>query len=491
MGDVHETSIKGHQLAWKRMVFRRKVGEAEMKEIKILKKLRHAHMIQLVGTYTHRQFLGLLLFPVAVCDLHTYFDDVEAYWRDEDALDSLQRARLTALDYFSSCQGDNKALAIYSRVGCLISAITYLHDQKIRHKDLKPSNILLVRDGLYVSDFGSATDFSLLSQSATDNERGTPRYFAPEVADWKPNGRAADIFSLGCVLLESLTLNLNGSLESLRKLRTSGDTSYHANLDSIQEFLSHTRTVSRDLSPRGSHLVWEIRTMLERDPEGRPTAPELLKRIESCDSWGRSPSSVFGDCCKTPLVATKEIEEAKADYAELRKKYTNVKRLYFDQKEQIEKLRHEKEDLEIKISLNTNAYETKNMDDQWRLRNKEKELDGLKAQLEKARNQETASAQREMELQQMNIRLQAQVLGAAGSTTQRSTEPYQTPRPVYQPPPYTGYAGTVQSPSPHAQTAFAPPSLQANGYYGAPPASRPKKSSILPWRNKLLDDEAT
>ena len=62
-----------------------------------------------------------------------------------------------------------------------MSAVAYLHDQKIRHKDLKPSNILLTSDNLILSDFGSATDFSHLSQSATDNERGTPKYFAPEV----------------------------------------------------------------------------------------------------------------------------------------------------------------------------------------------------------------------------------------------------------------------------------------------------------------------
>ncbi|PSN63191.1 kinase-like protein, partial [Corynespora cassiicola Philippines] len=87
--------------------------------------------------------------------------------------------------------------------GCLITAVEYLHEQKIRHKDLKPSNILLGPNDVWLTDFGSATDFSMLSQSATDGvERGTPKYFAPEVASFEPHGRAADMFSLGCVLLE-------------------------------------------------------------------------------------------------------------------------------------------------------------------------------------------------------------------------------------------------------------------------------------------------
>jgi serine/threonine protein kinase len=175
------------------MVIKRKVGGKEMWEFDILKRLpSHQHIIQLVGTYTHRQFLGLLLYPVAVCDLHTFFEDVEA-WHDtgngsngldsrKELLDTGQKGRLDALGYDFPLQAKARyASPIYSNLGCLISALSYLHDEKIRHKDLKPSNILLSNSRLWLSDFGSATDFSLLSQSATDNERGTPRYFSPEV----------------------------------------------------------------------------------------------------------------------------------------------------------------------------------------------------------------------------------------------------------------------------------------------------------------------
>lgn len=153
-----------------------------MKEIRILEKVKHAHIVQLIGTYIQGRYLGLLLWPVAICDLHTFFEDVEAYWSKD--VDDSQIARLKDLAYFTDEEQSklsNKAWPIYSQMGCLISVIAYLHSQKIRHKDLKPSNILLVYGGVYLSDFGTATDFSLLSQSATDNERGTLKYFAPEV----------------------------------------------------------------------------------------------------------------------------------------------------------------------------------------------------------------------------------------------------------------------------------------------------------------------
>ena len=193
MGDVHEVTVKGHKLALKRMVIKRKLDGREKREIEILKRLSsHQHIIQLVGTYTHHQFLGLLLYPVAVCDLHTLFEDVEAWQATEvhssnldsrkNMLDTAQIFRLDALGYdFPLKDRPYHASLIYSKLGCLLSALSYLHYEKIRHKDLKPSNILLSKNRMWLSDFGSATDFSLLSQSATDNERGTPRYFSPEV----------------------------------------------------------------------------------------------------------------------------------------------------------------------------------------------------------------------------------------------------------------------------------------------------------------------
>jgi serine/threonine protein kinase len=191
MGDVHEITVQGYKLAHKRMVIKRKLAGKEKREIEILKRLSpHQHIIQLVGTYTHRQFLGLLLYPVAICDLHTFFEDVEA-WHDTGSgsnslharkgmLDTAQKGRLDALGY-DFPQEYYYASPVYSNLGCLISALSFMHDEKIRHKDLKPSNILLSKSRMWLSDFGSATDFSLLSQSATDNERGTPRYFSPEV----------------------------------------------------------------------------------------------------------------------------------------------------------------------------------------------------------------------------------------------------------------------------------------------------------------------
>ena len=285
---------------------RKKIGKAEKNEIDILKKLSHVHIIKLVGTYTHHRTLGILLHPVAVCDLHTFFEDIETY-NQGLTLEDEQSRRLTALGYSLEPGRSPLALGVYSQIGCLVSAIAYLHGKEIRHKDLKPSNILLVPDGLYLSDFGSATDFSLLSSSATNSERGTPRYFAPEVATWKPNSRPADMFSLGCLLLEILLLHTSGSLDTLRQLRTSRDTSFHGNLDKIAAWLSSWLTPPNNSRPVRAHLIWEIQCMLSFEPTIRPTAPQLLDRMQSCHDWSSEPS-MFGACCRKHHVPNAEVD---------------------------------------------------------------------------------------------------------------------------------------------------------------------------------------
>lgn len=176
---VYETAVQSHRLALKKMFFKRKVDMIGRKEIEILRKLSHPHVVQLLGTYTHGNWLGLLLYPVAVCDLQTFFEDVEAF--QQQKADDYQKEHLELLGSLNDTEATGWASPIYSQIGCLVSAISFLHSHDIRHKDLKPSNILLSKGALFISDFGNAIDVSLLSRSATDTNGGTPIYQAPEV----------------------------------------------------------------------------------------------------------------------------------------------------------------------------------------------------------------------------------------------------------------------------------------------------------------------
>eukprot|EP00127_Corallochytrium_limacisporum_P004278 Clim_evm223s157 gene=Clim_evmTU223s157 len=95
----------------------------------------------------------------------------------------------------------------------IASAVGYLHDQKILHRDLKASNIFLhyatgpsdqlQRPTLKVGDFGLSR---ILGDSVTaaTTMAGTPQYMAPEVFVQEPYREECDVWSLGCLLFEML-----------------------------------------------------------------------------------------------------------------------------------------------------------------------------------------------------------------------------------------------------------------------------------------------
>lgn len=308
-GGVYETTCRGLTLAWKRRYCRKQIGTDDRREIEILKKINHRHIIKLVGTYTHGSFLGLLLWPVAVCDLGTFLEEVDSLMsensttNDRGDIDYQKIAhRLSQLGLSPSNGLPHTRRAVVTRlkmsIGCISDAVAYLHENGIRHKDIKPSNILLSADGLWVTDFGTATDFSLFSQSNTQNgERGTPKYFAPEVAEFKPNGRSADIFSLGCVFLEMIGLCNRYSLSFMKSLRPRKDLSFQANLGTVLEWFNFSGTAVE--TQRDRQLLALVREMISVDPKKRPSASHIGKRLTLIGALKSSQSTPFwGECCK-------------------------------------------------------------------------------------------------------------------------------------------------------------------------------------------------
>ncbi|BCJ46658.1 hypothetical protein GCM10010168_38190 [Actinoplanes ianthinogenes] len=109
--------------------------------------------------------------------------------------------------------GAAETAAIMAQVA---SAVAAAHAQGVVHLDLKPENLLLVRDTdppvARVTDFGVAV---LLLDADRGVAGGTPGYTAPEIWRGAAPTAAADVFSLGVLLVELVTGDIQGAPEAL------------------------------------------------------------------------------------------------------------------------------------------------------------------------------------------------------------------------------------------------------------------------------------
>ncbi|KAJ4292486.1 hypothetical protein N0V90_009148 [Kalmusia sp. IMI 367209] len=164
-------------------------------EVKIIHSLTgHHHVIQVFATYVSKYKAGIILYPVAdEGDLERFLESFSQPLPDCESLDisDVDKARVGMLK---------------RSFGCLASGLEFMHQQKIRHKDVKPRNILVHQGSFIYTDFGYSLDSSLEGHSTTAGRPDflTRRYSAPEVVDFMPRNSRSDVFSLGCVFLEVL-----------------------------------------------------------------------------------------------------------------------------------------------------------------------------------------------------------------------------------------------------------------------------------------------
>jgi eukaryotic-like serine/threonine-protein kinase len=84
--------------------------------------------------------------------------------------------------------------------------LAYAHEHDIIHRDVKPSNIMVIRDGqVKITDFGIARMASSSVRTQTGMVLGSPKYMSPEQVMGKNLDQRSDIFSLGVMLYEMLT----------------------------------------------------------------------------------------------------------------------------------------------------------------------------------------------------------------------------------------------------------------------------------------------
>ncbi|KAF2131845.1 kinase-like protein, partial [Dothidotthia symphoricarpi CBS 119687] len=149
-------------------------------EVKILQSIRHHHIVGLVASFTDLESFSLILDPIADITL----------------------SKMLKQDKSLS---DKDIATLRCSFNCLATALTFLHANSVRHKDIKPSNILLSEGRVLLCDFGISLEWTEGDNGTTEGcyPSFTRRYAAPEVlrSDASRNSKT-DVWSLGCVFLE-------------------------------------------------------------------------------------------------------------------------------------------------------------------------------------------------------------------------------------------------------------------------------------------------
>jgi hypothetical protein len=239
-------------------------------EIEILKRLKHRHVVEFVGSYTDAKFIGLIMSPVAEIDLSSYLVHAD-----------------------TSRHGELRTF-----FGCLARALEFLHEQKVRHKDIKPSNILVHHGNILFTDFGLSFDFTDTTGSTTVSMVNgmTPRYCAPEVAMFEPRNTSSDIWSLGVVFLEMIMVLKGRTVKYMYQFleeHGSRQAYVRTNPTALFELVEELR--GTDNLADNTALVW-VQEMLQTQQQQRPTAASLVASITST-SKGEGNRAFCGICC--------------------------------------------------------------------------------------------------------------------------------------------------------------------------------------------------
>nr|XP_002121569.2 serine/threonine-protein kinase Nek3-like [Ciona intestinalis] len=144
----------------------------------------------------------------------------------------------------------------------ITSAVKYIHERRILHRDLKSENVFLVKndDVVKLGDFGISKEIDHTLDKASTCV-GTPCYLSPELCQDIPYSFKSDIWALGCLLFEMCALAPAFDAANLISLFYKIVNGKYADLPP-------------NCSPELKALVGQI---LNKNPEDRPTAAQLLK----------------------------------------------------------------------------------------------------------------------------------------------------------------------------------------------------------------------
>ncbi|WP_170991249.1 serine/threonine-protein kinase [Herbidospora galbida] len=143
----------------------------------------------------------------------------------------------------------------------LAEGLAAIHDCGLIHRDLKPANVICADDGPRIIDFGIARPLDAAALTETGALVGTYSHMSPERINGHPATPAADVFSLGCVLVFAAT----------------GQSPYAAS--TLPAVIHRITSGDPDLTRVTADLRPLITACLTTDPAARPAVAEILATL--------------------------------------------------------------------------------------------------------------------------------------------------------------------------------------------------------------------
>ena len=141
----------------------------------------------------------------------------------------------------------------------LLNGLKALHDFKILHRDIKSANVFLFKGG--ICKLGDLNVSKVARKGLGYTQTGTPYYASPEVWEERPYDSKSDVWSLGCVMYEMITLRPPFQAKSMEELYKKVMRGNYPKISS---------KYSEDLSDA-------IKLMIQVEAGARPSCEELLK----------------------------------------------------------------------------------------------------------------------------------------------------------------------------------------------------------------------
>ena len=161
----------------------------------------------------------------------------------------------------------------------VLKALQHAHDRGIVHRDVKSSNIMLLRDGsIKVMDFGIARFNRENNKTVSEKTIGSVHYISPEQARGDITDERSDIYSVGVALYEMLT----------GKKPFDGDTPVAIALKHMQSTPKKPSEINETI-PEGIEQI--VLKAMQKDPAARyQTAGEMINDLEE---FKKNPSIIF------------------------------------------------------------------------------------------------------------------------------------------------------------------------------------------------------